>query len=106
RSTWAEYFKTHDAFFLPTALVPAFPHDHSSPMEARPLEPAGGAARPYNSMSRWISYATLTGCPATTAPVGRTRGGLPVGLQIMGPFLEDATPLDIAARAEEGGRWG
>jgi amidase len=101
RSTWAEYFKTHDAFLLPTAFVPAFPHDHSLPMEARTLKPEGSAARPYNSMSRWISYATLTGCPATTAPVGRTRGGLPVGLQIMGPFLEDATPLDIAARVEQ-----
>jgi amidase len=37
-----------------------------------------------------------SGCPATVAPVGRTRGGLPVGLQIMGPYLEDATPIDIA----------
>ena len=100
RATWAEYFKTHDAFLLPTAFMPAFPHDHS-PMEARVLKPEGSGTRPYNSMSRWISYATLTGCPATTVPVGRTRGGLPVGLQIMGPFLEDATPLDIAARVEQ-----
>jgi amidase len=23
---------------------------------------------------------------------------LPVGIQILGPFLEDATPIDIAAR--------
>jgi len=100
RATWAEYFTTHDAFLLPTAFVPAFPHDHS-PMEGRKLTPEGSSARPYGGMSRWISYATLTGCPATTAPVGRTRGGLPVGLQIMGPFLEDATPIDIAARVEQ-----
>ena len=45
---------------------------------------------------KWISLATLSGCPATVAPVGRTRSGLPVGLQIMGPYLEDATPIDIA----------
>jgi amidase len=32
------------------------------------------------------------------APVGRTPPGLPVGLQILGPFLEDATPIDLAAR--------
>jgi amidase len=101
RATWAEYFKTHDAFLLPTAFVPAFPHDHSMPMEARTLRPEGSGERPYNSMSRWISYATLTGCPATTVPVGRTRGGLPVGLQIMGPFLEDATPLGIAAKVAD-----
>jgi amidase len=34
--------------------------------------------------------------PATVAPIGRTAQGLPVGIQIMGPFLEDATPISIA----------
>ena len=46
----------------------------------------------------WISFATLTGLPATIAPIGLTRKGLPVGLQIMGPYLEDATPIDIAGK--------
>ncbi len=54
--------------------------------------------RPYIDMAKWISFATLTGCPATVAPVGRTKSGLPVGMQIMGPFLEDATPIDIAVK--------
>jgi Asp-tRNA(Asn)/Glu-tRNA(Gln) amidotransferase A subunit family amidase len=27
-----------------------------------------------------------------------TRSGLPVGIQIMGPYLEDATPIDIALK--------
>jgi amidase len=40
--------------------------------------------------------ATLTGCPATVAPVGQTSAGLPVGLQIMGPFWEDATSIAFA----------
>jgi amidase len=40
--------------------------------------------------------ATYSGCPATVAPIGRTRQGLPVGVQIMGPFLEDATPIAFA----------
>jgi amidase len=44
----------------------------------------------------WISFATLTGLPATTAPIGLTKDGLPVGLQIIGPYLEDATPIDLA----------
>jgi amidase len=54
--------------------------------------------RPYWHMFFWISFATLTGLPATTAPVGLTRDGLPVGIQIIGPYLEDATPLDLASR--------
>jgi amidase len=32
------------------------------------------------------------------APVGLTNTGLPVGIQIMGPFLEDATTIDIASK--------
>jgi amidase len=52
--------------------------------------------RPYRDIGRWISIATYSGCPATVAPIGRTSQGLPAGIQIMGPFLEDATPISIA----------
>jgi amidase len=105
RVVWQEYFRKHDAFLLPTSFVPAFPHDHS----VAPSRPAGvrlddrvlatpSGPRPYLDLLYWISFATLAGLPATTAPVGLTRSGLPVGIQIMGPYLEDATPIDIAAR--------
>ena len=36
--------------------------------------------------------------PATVAPIGRTPAGLPVGLQIVGPYLEDRTTIDFARR--------
>ncbi|HSD65336.1 MAG TPA: amidase family protein, partial [Vicinamibacteria bacterium] len=52
--------------------------------------------RPYMDQLFWISFATLTGLPATTAPAGLTRDGLPVGVQILGPYLEDATPIGVA----------
>jgi amidase len=97
RAVWQDYFSAHDAFLMPVAFVPAFPHDHTSDMNARRLMTAEGP-RPYGEMSKWISFATLTGCPATVAPVGRTKGGLPVGIQIMGPYLEDATPIDVATK--------
>ena len=45
---------------------------------------------------KYITPATLTGCPATTAPAGLSKSGLPVGLQIVGPYLEDATPIKFA----------
>ena len=57
--------------------------------------PEGGAQTFWNLLS-YISPATLTGCPATTAPAGLSRSGLPVGLQIVGPYLEDATPMAFA----------
>ena len=39
----------------------------------------------------------LTGSPATAAPIGQSSSGLPVGMQIMGPFWEDATSIEFAA---------
>ncbi len=95
RAVWQEYFKTYDAFLLPCNFVAAFPHVHEMPASRRVLDTPEGR-RLYNDVMKWTSLATLSGCPATVAPVGRTRGGLPVGLQIMGPYLEDATPIDIA----------
>lgn len=97
RGVWQDYFRTHDAFLLPTAFVPAFPHDHSMPLENRKLATPEGT-RSYADLLFWISFATLTGLPATTAPVGLTSGGLPVGIQILGPYLEDATPIDVAGK--------
>ena len=97
RAIWQAYFRTHDALLLPTAFVPAFPHDHSPNQLERVLATPAGP-RPYLDMLFWISFASLAGLPATTAPVGLTRGGLPVGIQIVGPYLEDATTIDVAGR--------
>jgi amidase len=54
--------------------------------------------RKYEELMFWISFATLCGLPATIAPIERTKEGLPVGIQIMGPYLEDATSIDVAAK--------
>jgi amidase len=97
RKIWQDYFRTRDAFLMPTAFTTAFPHDHSTPWDSRQLKTPTGMRR-YNDLFFWISFATLTGLPATVAPVGRASGDLPVGIQIMGPYLEDATPIDIAGK--------
>ena len=97
RGVWQAYFRTHDAFLLPTALVAAFPHDQAGTPLMRVLATPRGE-RPYPDLCFWTSFASLAGLPATTAPVGLTPGGLPVGIQIVGPYLEDATPIDLAGR--------
>jgi amidase len=100
RAIWRKYFDTHDVFILPTAFMPAFPHDHSADLETRVLATSEGP-RQYLDLLFWNSFATFAGLPATTAPAGFTRGRLPVGLQIIGPYLEDSTPIDLAARLAE-----
>jgi amidase len=53
----------------------------------------------------YASLATPTWQPATTVPLERTAAGLPVGAQIIGPYLEDRTTLHFAEllEAEFGG---
>jgi amidase len=100
RAAWQRYFRDHDAFLMPTAIVQAFDHDHSLPRSRRVLVTPEGPRR-YEELRFWISFATLTGNPATIAPVGLTSEGLPVGIQIMGPYLEDSTTIDLAQRMAE-----
>lgn len=95
RAQWQAYFNQVDVFLSPVAFTAAFPHDHSEPQDQRSIATSAGP-RHYTDMLNWIAPATLTGCPATVAPVGRTPQGLPVGIQIMGPFWEDATPITFA----------
>ena len=97
RALWRDYFEAYDAFLLPVSFIPAFPHDHSQPYWDRVLSTPEGPRR-YEDLLFWISFASLAGLPATIAPIGKTVDGLPVGIQIVGPYLEDATPLDVAAK--------
>jgi amidase len=92
---WEKYFETVDVFLLPTSFTTAFPHDPTPPDKRMIPMPEGGS-RSFWDLLSYITPATLTGCPATTAPAGLSKSGLPVGLQIVGPYLEDATSIAFA----------
>jgi len=91
RAQWQAYFREFDVFLCPVTLTEAFPHDHRK-FEDRTLD-LPGAKHSHLALWNWISAATLTGCPATTAPAGLTDEGLPVGIQVVGPLWEDDTPI-------------
>ena len=55
---------------------------------------------PYDDQIAWAAIATLTGLPATAVPNGRTETGLPIGVQIIGGFLEDRTTIAFAGLIE------
>jgi len=95
RKQWEEFFRSWDAILLPVMPCPAIVHDHSEPQASRVAQ-IGGEQRSYWSLITWMAPAGACYLPATVVPVGRLSNGLPVGVQIVGPFLEDRTTLEIA----------
>jgi amidase len=100
RRAWAALFETVDVVLAPALGVVAFPHDNSRDMQARQLT-VNGAKVPYFGQLAWPGMATLANLPATAAPIGKTAAGLPIGAQIIGPYLEDRTTIAFAGLLEE-----
>ncbi|SEP47316.1 amidase family protein [Amycolatopsis saalfeldensis] len=89
RTAWDRYFSEVDVLLCPATCTAALPH----------LGPDD--ERPYHELGFWIAPASLAGLPALSAPAGRTPGGLPVGVQIVGPRHEDDTVITFAELAAE-----
>jgi amidase len=94
---WREFFDGYDALLCPVGPVAAIPHDHTPELERRSVT-INGESRPYWDQVCWISMAGACYLPAASVPVGVTASRLPVGLQIVAPYLEDRTALDLARR--------
>ena len=101
RARWAEFFTRYDALLCPVFPTPAFPHDQSPNIGRRTLSVIG-AAQPYlGTLLGWPALAGLSSLPGTAAPVGFTREGLPAGIQVVGPYLEDRTAIAVAKHVAE-----
>jgi len=97
---WRALFAEIDIVLCPTMPVTAFAHDHSQPQEARRLE-IDGKPFPYVDVGLvWASPATSIGLPAAVLPIDRGDSALPIGVQIIGPYLEDRTVLAFATLLE------
>jgi amidase len=99
RAQWRALFEGFDAVICPIMPTPAFPHDHSTDQEKRRIV-IDGKEFPYVDQMVWLGIANLTGLPATAIPLGLSPEGLPIGVQIIGPWLEDRTPLRLAELIE------
>jgi amidase len=96
---WREVFREWDVVLCPPMPTPAFPHDHVMPYSARHIE-IEGKEYPYFDQLVWPEIATTPGLPATAVPIGRSETGLPIGVQIVGPYLEDRTTIAFAELSE------
>jgi amidase len=95
------FFEEYDVLVLPATPVAPFPVG---------LEyPATVAGQPQASYLDWLAvgyYITMTGCPAISVPAGFTADGLPVGVQLVGPYRDELRLLAVAMAFEEATRFG
>ena len=90
-----QFFEQFDVLLCPVTPTTAPVHNNKGQLEERKII-INGQKRPYVDQFPWIALATMAGLPATSAPVGISSNGLPVNMQIIGPYLEDYTPIKFA----------
>jgi amidase len=90
---WGALFERHDFVLAPPAPVLAFEH-RDAPLFKGEIAIDGTARRGAEGLA-WAGLATFPNLPATVLPVGES-GGLPCGMQVIGPRWAD---LDTIATA-------
>ncbi|MPZ23244.1 MAG: amidase [Dehalococcoidia bacterium] len=95
RAAYRDFFRDWDVLLAPATMMPAFKHD-AAPFNSRRMV-VDGTEIAYDLHSFYPGLSTLAGQPATAFPVGLSAEGLPIGLQVIGPYLEDRTPIGFAA---------
>lgn len=100
RRRWDVFFESFDVVVAPCYSTPAFQQFETHdpwPGLNRTLS-INGRETSYASQSAWPLFAGMPHLPATAAPIGRTRSGLPIGAQFIGPYLEDLTTIGFACQ--------
>jgi amidase len=100
KQLWNAYFNDYDVILCPTAVRPAFDHNHITDFHSRRLQ-INGKKRFYTDILIWAGLANCAQLPATNIPLGFSKSGLPISMQAMGPYLEDKTTIEFAKLVAE-----
>ncbi len=117
-----QFFTGYDALLTPTLAVPPFPTGSLQPKpgERLLLQAAGllGTGRPLKMMGllnqlaaqvfQAIPYTpvfNVTGQPAMSVPLWWSDAGLPVGVQLVGRYADEATLFRLAGQLEQARPW-
>jgi amidase len=96
RAAWATLFERVDIVLAPVMSTAAFPHDTDRPITDRQVDVDGRLVSHVVYMG-WCGAIGSVLLPVVTLPIGRTSEGLPMGVQVIGPFLSDRRLLRLAA---------
>jgi len=104
RTAWYQairaFFERYDYFVLPAGQV--FPFDAATDW------PKAINGRTMDTYHRWMEVmipVTMSGCPAIAVPAGFSDGGLPMGLQIVGPNHAEFALLQLAHAYDQASGW-
>ena len=95
----AELFDEIDVLLTPMAAIPAFAAEGPMPTEVCGRPTHAGMSVPFAML------ANITNLPAISVPAGITKGGLPVGLQIVADRFREDVCLRLARILEQAQPW-
>jgi amidase len=100
RRLWAAWYEQHDLLLCPVLNLPAFAHQQENDFMTRRIM-INGESHSYVELVSWTGLIGITGHPSAVAPIGRTEGGIPVGMQIVGAYLRDRDAVAGARTVED-----
>ncbi len=100
KEAWGRFFDAFDILLCPVTLSAAYQVDETTIREDRRIVVSRQQVD-YNDQLFWSGYSTMPSLPVTTIPIGLLPCGLPVGLNVIGPYLEDRTTLSFARAVKE-----
>lgn len=97
----APFFDKYDVWLTPTLTEPPpllghFDYDAANPRQA---------TERLEQFPRFTSFANVTGQPAISLPLCRNAQGLPIGVQLIGGYADEATILSLSGQLEETMPW-
>jgi amidase len=103
RRIWSAFFRQWDVLLCPALGRPALPHMQQGETHERSII-VDGRSFPYNDLLFWPGLTCGFHLPASVAPLGLSHEGLPIGVQIVGPYGGDRTTIAVAHMLEQSWR--
>jgi amidase len=103
RRAWGAFFQDYDVLLCPVLALPAQPKRETQPTHEMTVE-VNGQTIQWNEMMFWPGLIGGYHLPSSVAPLGLTRGGLPMGVQIVGPLYGDRMTIAVAKMLEQSWR--
>jgi amidase len=100
RRAWSAFFQEWDVLLCPPIATAALPHMQDGNTWERTMT-VNGRTIAYNDMLFWPGLTCGYHLPASIAPLGFARSGLPLGVQIVGPIYGDRTTIAVAGVLEQ-----